>query len=339
MQEIKDKLIVALDVETLEKAESLVNKLFPLVTIFKVGSQLFTTCGPEIIHIINKRGGKVFLDLKFCDIPNTVAKAVEAAKDLDVYMLTVHTFGASREMLRAAVAAAKGKNRPLIIGVTLLTSLDKNILSEFGIRRLLTNEVITLATMAKEEGLDGIVCSPQEIQYIRRRKSIFGEKFIIVTPGVRPKSYSLHEHRRVTTPLEAIKKGADYVVIGRPVVESNNPYGATKRILEEIEETIGLRADVMVMSSGSGVTKLAEFKVFAPEAKRVSVAGTFNDWNIKEYPAKKDSRGTWTAKVSLKPGRYKYKFFVDGSWLGVSDSFKETTRRLKEQSWFIQIKE
>lgn len=336
MLELKDRLIVALDAETLVKAESLVNRLFPLVKIFKVGSQLFTACGPEIIRFINKRGGKVFLDLKFCDIPNTVIKAIEAAKDLGVYMLTVHTFGASREMLRAAVAAAKGENKPFIIGVTLLTSLDKNILSEFGIRRLLTNEVIALAKMAKEEGLDGIVCSPQEIQYIRRRKNIFGEKFIIVTPGVRPKSYSLHEHQRVMTPSEAIKKGADYVVIGRPIIESNNPHEAAKKILGEIEETIKLSEVALIRTSAKAT--LTEFRFYAPVAKKVSVAGSFNNWNIKEYPAKKDSKGSWTARVSLKPGRYEYKFFVDGSWIRDADSPKKTIAKPKKQSLFIKIK-
>lgn len=230
MQEIKDRLIVALDVDSLEKAKNLVNTLFPLVKIFKVGSQLFTAYGLEVVRMINKKSAKVFLDLKFCDIPNTVGKAVESARALGVYMLTVHTFG-GREMLRAAVAAAKGQGGPLVIGITLLTSLNKKVLKEFGIRRLLPNEVIALAKIAKEEGLNGIVCSPREIEYIRRR---FGGEFIIVTPGVRSKGSSLDEHKRVMTPAEAISRGADYIVIGRPILKADDPLKVTKDILKEI---------------------------------------------------------------------------------------------------------
>lgn len=230
MPEIEDKLILALDVESVNKAKKFIDILFPVVKIFKVGNQLFTACGPEAVNMINKKGAKAFLDLKFCDIPNTVAKAVESARSLSVYMLTIHIFGASRQMLRAAVAAAKGQNSPLIIGVTLLTSLDKRNLSEFGIKRLLTNEVIALAKLAKEEGLDGIVCSPQEIECIRRR---FGKEFIIVTPGVRPKCSSLNDHKRIMTPAEAIGRGADYIVVGRPILEAKDPLKMTKDILRE----------------------------------------------------------------------------------------------------------
>lgn len=226
------QLIVALDVDTLDKAKKFVNDLFPLVKIFKVGSQLFTACGPEAVRMIKEKGAKVFLDLKFCDIPNTVAKAVESARDLGVYMLTVHTFGASRQMLKAAVAAAKGGGGPLVMGVTLLTSLDRKVLKELGITRSLTNEVIALAKLAKDAGLNGVVCSPREIVYIRRR---FKEEFIIVTPGVRPKGLSSDEHRRVMTPAEAIRQEADYIVVGRPIIESKDPHKATEEILAEIK--------------------------------------------------------------------------------------------------------
>jgi len=221
------QLILALDVDTLEKAERLVDLLYPIVKIFKVGSQLFTAYGPEAVRMIQKKGAKVFLDLKFCDIPNTVAKAVESARGLGVNMLTVHTFGASRQMLRATVKAAKGS--PLILGVTLLTSLDREILREFGIRRLFTNEVIALARMAKEEGLDGVVCSPREIQYIRK---MFPEEFIIVAAGIRPKGYPSDDQSRVATAQEAIKAGADFIVVGRPVLEARDPLKAIRQLIE-----------------------------------------------------------------------------------------------------------
>lgn len=231
MQGIKDKLIVALDVDTLEKAGHFVDILYPTVKIFKVGSQLFTAAGPEAVRMINQKGAKVFLDLKFCDIPHTVAKAVESAQGLGVYMLSVHTFGASREMLSQAVKATQGEGSPLIIGVTLLTSLDKKMLKEFGVmRRSLANEVMALAKLAKEEGLNGVVCAPKEIACIRRN---LGEKFIIVTPGVRPKGASLDGHKRAMTPAQAISQGADYIVVGRPILEAKDPLKAVKEILRD----------------------------------------------------------------------------------------------------------
>lgn len=224
MQELKNKLIVALDVNTLEKAKHFVNILYPTVKTFKVGNQLFTASGPEVVKWIQRKGAKVFLDLKFCDIPNTVAKAVESSKKLGVHMLTVHTLG-GRQMLRAAVEVAKGG--PLIIGVTLLTSLDRKSLKEFGIRRLVIAEVIALAKMAKEEGLDGIVCSPQEIKYIHRRP---GREFIIVTPGIRPKGYPLDDQFRTASAQKAIEAGADFIVMGRPILEAKDPL----KVVEEL---------------------------------------------------------------------------------------------------------
>ncbi|MCM8780575.1 MAG: orotidine-5'-phosphate decarboxylase [Candidatus Omnitrophica bacterium] len=228
MPDLKDKIIVALDVDSLREARYFVDKLYPQVKIFKVGSQLFTACGPAAVKMVQRKGAKVFLDLKFCDIPNTVSKAVESAKDLGVYMLTVHTFGASRQALRAAVEAAKGVNSPIIIGVTLLTSLDKKTLNKLGVNRLITTEVLVLAQIAKEEGLDGIVCSPREIQYIRRR---FGKEFIIVSPGIRPKGARRDDQKRFTTANEAISAGADFIVVGRPILEAKDPLKAVEELV------------------------------------------------------------------------------------------------------------
>lgn len=231
MPDLRDRLIVALDVDTLERTRHFVNILYPTVKVFKIGSQLFTACGPEAVRMVCERGARVFLDLKFCDIPNTVAKAVESAKGLGVYMLTVHIFGASREMLSAAVKAARRGSGPKVLGVTLLTSLDKNILREFGIGRLFTNEIIALAKIAKEEGLDGIICSSREIKYIRRRERIFGKNFIIVTPGIRPKGYPADDQSRVATAQEALQAGADFIVVGRPILTAKDPLKAIEELI------------------------------------------------------------------------------------------------------------
>jgi len=226
---MSDKLIVALDTDKLEIAAQLIDKLSPVVKIFKVGSQLFTACGPQVVRLVAGRGAKVFLDLKFCDIPNTVAKAVKSAKDLGVYMLTVHTLG-GREMLRAAVKSA-GSNGPIILGVTLLTSLDKKDLEGFGIKELVANEVTSLAKMAKEEGLNGIICSAREIGSIRKS---LGKDIIIVTPGIRPKDYIADDQKRIMQAKEAIAAGADYLVVGRPITQESDPFAAAARIIEEI---------------------------------------------------------------------------------------------------------
>lgn len=233
----KTKLIVALDVDTLKEAERLVGILYPTVNIFKVGSQLFTTIGPEVVKMIAKKGARVFLDLKFHDIPNTVAKAVESARALGIYILTVHTLG-GRQMLKEAAAAARDKQTPLIIGVTLLTSMDKKVVNELGIKRSLTDEVIALAKIAKQEGLQGIVCSAQEIEYIRRERGIFGEDFIIVTPGIRPKGYPSSDQSRVATPREAARAGADYIVVGRPIIKAEDPLGVAQDINKQISNLL-----------------------------------------------------------------------------------------------------
>lgn len=207
MLDIKDKLIVALDVDTLGEAEKFVDKLYSAVKMFKVGSQLFTACGPQAVEMITKKGARVFLDLKSHDIPNTVKKAVEAASKLQVFMLTVHLSG-GKEMLQAAAGVP---NRPKIVGVTILTSQSEDNTA---------NRVLDLARLAKEAGLDGVVCSVAETKMIKKES---GKDFIVVNPGIRPKDSQVNDQKRVATPKEAIEAGADFIVMGRPILEAKDP--------------------------------------------------------------------------------------------------------------------
>jgi orotidine-5'-phosphate decarboxylase len=217
-------LIVALDVETFDEAKALVVKLGDSVEICKIGSQLFTAYGPQAVREIAGFGKKIFLDLKFHDIPNTVAKAVESAATLNVFMLTVHTIG-GREMMEAAAAAAKkAKDRPLIVGVTVLTSDTATADT--------SKTVLERARLAIESGLDGVVASPQEAAMLRKE---LGSKFIIVTPGIRPASASLDDQKRVATPADAIASGSTYLVVGRPIVKAASPKEAAQGILKEIQ--------------------------------------------------------------------------------------------------------
>ncbi|MGB2705390.1 MAG: orotidine-5'-phosphate decarboxylase [Candidatus Omnitrophota bacterium] len=220
---MKAKLIVALDVDSFDKARRLVDKLSPYVNIFKVGSELFTACGPKIINYVNKKRKKVFLDLKFHDIPNTVGKATVAAAKHKVFMLTLHAAGGF-DMLKKAANALKGRRkRPLLVGVTVLTSkADKDV----------KKEVLKLAKITKKAGLNGIVCSAKETRYV---KKACGKEFIAVNPGIRPAwTRKEDDQKRVATPKEAIKNGADFIVIGRPITKAKNPAFATKKILEEL---------------------------------------------------------------------------------------------------------
>ncbi len=226
-----ERLIVALDVKSLDKARAMVDRLIPSVRIFKVGLGLFTLCGSKAVEMVHDKGGKVFLDLKFHDIPNTVASAVKSASDLGVFMLNIHSLGGS-EMMRKAAEAVKGLlERPLILGVTILTSMDQRAIGEVGIGKGIEEEVLSLATMAKESGLDGVVASPHETSAIREKS---GKDFIIVTPGVRPEWAAAGDQKRIATPGEAIKAGADYIVVGRPIVEADDPAEAVRKIIEEM---------------------------------------------------------------------------------------------------------
>ena len=222
------QLIVALDVETLEEAERLVGLLYPTVKIFKVGSQLFTACGPGAVKVVGKKGAQVFLDLKFHDIPNTVAKAVAQTTQLSIVMTTVHIKG-GREMLEAAVRGATEKaaelkiKRPFIVGVTRLTSDKQEDNTE--------QEVLEAAKLAKDAGLDGVVCSVHEVRGVRKE---YGNDFLIVTPGIRPKTYQRDDQSRVATAREAVQVGADFLVVGRPIIQAKDPLAVVQGMLEEI---------------------------------------------------------------------------------------------------------
>jgi orotidine-5'-phosphate decarboxylase len=214
---MKSKLIVALDVEDFNRAASLVRELTDIVNVFKVGSQLFTRVGPRIIEFIRNQGRQVFLDLKFHDIPNTVAQAVESAAALKVSLLTVHVSGGA-EMLRAAAGVT---DRPVILGATVLTSVAGNV----------GGEVLRYAQLARECGLEGVVASPHEINMLRQA---MGEQFLIVTPGVRPVWAAADDQKRVMTPSEAVAAGANYIVVGRPIIAAPSPAMAAQRIAAEI---------------------------------------------------------------------------------------------------------
>ena len=228
----KDKIIVPLDVASPEEARDLIQRFGSQVGWFKVGLQLFTTAGPAIVNEITRGGAKVFLDLKFYDIPNTVRLAVQSACALGVNMLTIHLCGGS-EMCRAAAEASAGSST-LLLGVTVLTSQNNQGLAEVGTKANVSEQVLLLATLAKATGLTGLVASPQEVRPLRDR---FGSYFTIVTPGVRPIGAERGDQKRVMTPAEALKAGSDYLVIGRPITAAADPVMALNRIVEEMEAT------------------------------------------------------------------------------------------------------
>jgi len=230
----EERVIIALDVGTLDDAEKVVEATGERAAVYKIGSELFTRCGPAAVELVKTRGKEVFLDLKFHDIPNTVSRAVTAAAALGVKMLNVHAFGGA-EMMRAAVEAARitgSGERPKVLAVTVLTSIDEVILAEdIGCRREVERQVVHLANLAARSGLDGVVASAKEIEVIRRN---VGSDFLIVTPGIRPRWAAKEDQKRVTTPAEALRAGADYIVIGRPVTANDDPKEALERIIEEI---------------------------------------------------------------------------------------------------------
>jgi len=234
----RERLVLALDVGDFKKAEELVGGLIDYVGAFKIGNQLFTAEGPKVVDMVNKKGGKVFLDLKFHDIPNTVARAAEVATKLGVSIFNVHTSGGYEMMKAAAEATAKisqelAIRKPIILGVTLLTSINQEILEkEIGIIKRVEEQVVHLAKLAKASGLDGVVASSWEIKEIRKA---CGEDFIILTPGIRPAGQSSDDQKRVMAPQEAIKLGANFLVVGRPIRNAANPVEAAKQILKEME--------------------------------------------------------------------------------------------------------
>jgi len=228
MTKAAENIIVALDLPTKKEALELVEKLDGQISFFKIGLQLYTAEGPGIVRQISATGSKVWLDLKLHDIPNTVAKAVESASRLGVQMLTIHLSGGS-EMVRAATAA-RIKNM-LLLGVTVLTSATEETLREIGIQGKIDDQVLRLAKLGVEAGIDGVVASPHEIKSLRRE---FGNKIRIVVPGIRPSWSEPGDQRRTMTPYEALEAGADYLVIGRPIVAHPNPTEAVAKVLGEL---------------------------------------------------------------------------------------------------------
>lgn len=231
MKDARERLIVALDVPSAAAAQRIVTAVGDSVQTYKVGKQLFTAEGPQIVRDLQAAGRKVFLDLKYHDIPNTVAAAVREAAKLNVSMLTVHASGGGR-MLRAAVEAARNVNPALIVlAVTVLTSLDDNDLEKLGIRGRVVDQVVRLAALALANGCHGVVASALEASELR---SEFGNEFAIVTPGVRPEGSNASDQVRVVTPAEAVASGATYIVVGRPITEADDPAAEARAILGQI---------------------------------------------------------------------------------------------------------
>jgi len=232
------KIVLALDVEDKDKALELVEELKDCVGMFKIGKQLFTRYGPEIVNKVLENGGDVFLDLKFHDIPNTVAKASREAVRLGVKIFNVHATGGKEMMSRTVEEVNKasleyGVQKPLVLGVTILTSISESVLKdEIRCQYNIKEQVVSLALLAKQSGLDGVVASPQEVSLIREN---CGEDFIILTPGIRPLWANANDQKRIMTPQDAIRKGVDYIVIGRPILNADSPREAALKIAEEIK--------------------------------------------------------------------------------------------------------
>lgn len=224
----RDRLIIALDVPTAAAATDLAERLSVEISFFKVGLQLYTAEGPEIARRVRATGANVFLDLKLFDIPNTVAKAVAAAADLGVSMLTIHLAG-GRQMIEAAAAACPPEL--LLLGVTVLTSFDRETLQQTGVSSAVQEQALRLAALGVDSGIKGIVASPHELAALR---ADFGDSIKIVTPGVRPVWSSADDQKRFTTPAEALQRGADYLVIGRPVTAHADPAEAARKIIAEV---------------------------------------------------------------------------------------------------------
>ncbi|TMB71413.1 MAG: orotidine-5'-phosphate decarboxylase [Deltaproteobacteria bacterium] len=234
---MRERLIVALDVGDLGEVKELVKLLASEVGMFKVGKQLFTHAGPQAVRLIQELGGEVFLDLKFHDIPNTVAKAAVEATRLGVKMFNVHASG-SLEMMRATAKEARrvchqqNLRKPIMLAVTVLTSLNQDDLKRVGVDGRVADQVVRLALLTKEAGMDGVVASPHEVADIR---SACGRRFVIVTPGIRPRDAGRNDQQRVMTPADAIQASVDYIVVGRPILAAKDPVAAARKIIAEMQ--------------------------------------------------------------------------------------------------------
>jgi len=225
------KLFIAIDQNEPNIAKELIQKLPSTDCGIKVGQELFTACGPEIIDWIHKKGFKIFLDLKYHDIPNTVEKACFIASKMGISILNVHALGGKEMMISAREGVDKSNNKPYLIAVTLLTSTDQTTLKEIGFGSSINNQILNLALSASQAKLDGIVCSAKDIINI---KNLLPQNFLYVTPGIRPENKSKNDQKRITTPSEAIKFGSNILIVGRPVTQAKNPELAISQILQEI---------------------------------------------------------------------------------------------------------
>lgn len=234
---MRERLVIALDIDSLDEAQKLVRLLADEVGMFKVGKQLFTHAGPQAVRLIQEVGGEIFLDLKFHDIPNTVAKAAIEATRMGVKMFNVHASG-SLEMMRLTVKEVERvcrqekRRKPIMLAVTVLTSLNQDDLKRVGVGGNVEDQVVRLALLTREAGMDGVVASPHEVADIRKA---CGRRFVIVTPGIRPADATRNDQQRVMTPAAAIRAGVDYIVVGRPILEAKDPVSAARSIVAEME--------------------------------------------------------------------------------------------------------
>ena len=238
-QNLAGRIIIALDVKTSQEALSLVQEL-PEAEIFKVGLTLFASEGPPLLGEIQKRKKKIFLDLKLHDIPHQIAGAVKAGIEHGVHMMTLHASGGREMMAEAAKTAEsearlRGQTKPLLLAVTVLTSLKEEQLRDIGMDERVNDQVMRLARLAKENGMDGVVCSPQEIDII---KGEYGQDFLVVSPGIRPIWAAAQDQKRILTPEKAIQKGVDYMVIGRPITKAPSPSEAFFKVVEELNRAV-----------------------------------------------------------------------------------------------------
>lgn len=227
MENNNPRIIVALDFPGADEAINVVSSLDPSICRVKVGKELFTRAGPSLVEQLLKQGFEVFLDLKFHDIPNTVAQACRAAAELGVWMVNVHTLGGRRMMEAAREAIDSTSHKPLLIGVTILTSMGKEDLLEVGLPADPEENVLRLARLAESSGLDGVVCSAKEVSVLRDNVR---KDFCLVTPGVRPAGASIGDQKRIMTPEKAIESGSSYLVIGRPITQAENPRAELEKI-------------------------------------------------------------------------------------------------------------